>query len=171
MSFFFQLDYLGLRLENLDNSCFSLGYLLFKTGTIFANFNRSEKTPVEKERLKRYTSGSAIICWLIFSIFVGMLFRPSDLFGFIRFMIELTPCLLVLKAWKVYQIFQVGFIICIFSANDTKKSLKESAKIFGLDSTLSFIFIYLMFFWVFFDIYNESYSIPCSLGIIFMFLK
>ena len=62
MSFFFQLDYLGLRLENLDNSCFSLGYLLFKTGTIFANFNRSEKTPVEKERLKRYTSGSAIIC-------------------------------------------------------------------------------------------------------------
>ena len=48
---------------------------------MFGIFNRSGKTPVEKD---------AITCWLTFSIFVGMLFGPSALFAFICFMIELT---------------------------------------------------------------------------------
>ena len=57
----FRLAYLGSRFEKLDDSCCTLGYLLFqKTGIIFAIFNRSGKTPVEKERLIRYVSGFAI---------------------------------------------------------------------------------------------------------------
>ena len=61
----------------------------------------------------------------------------------------------------------------MFSTVVTKNLLKEQAKILGLDSTLSFVFMDLicLSFLVFFDIYNESYSIPCSFGIIFVFHK
>ena len=60
----------------------------------------------------------------------------------------------------------------MFSAIVTKKLLKESTELLVLDSTLSFFFYrFNLFFWVFFDICNRSYSIPCSFGIIFVFLN
>ena len=77
------------RLEKLDNNCCSLGSLFLKTGIIFAIFNRSGKTPVEKERLIRYARCFAIIyfCWNAVSAYC--------LFLFICFMIELTFSYLV----------------------------------------------------------------------------
>ena len=57
---------------------------------MFAIFNKSGNTPVEKERLISYASGFGIIYWLIFGIFVEMLFRPSALFVFVCFIVELT---------------------------------------------------------------------------------
>ena len=84
----FSISLLKLRLKKLGESCWLSPFL--KAVIIFAISNRSGKTLVEKERFKRYTNGFATVCWLIFIIFVGVLFRPKVLFIFVYFMIEVT---------------------------------------------------------------------------------
>ena len=86
----------------------------------------------------------------MFSIFVGILFGPSALSDFIYFMIELTSSSFV--SFKnipgsscILHLYEY-FFLSMFSAIDTKKLLKESAKILGLVCTLSFIFIGLICF-------------------------
>ena len=112
-----------------------------------------------------------------------MLFEPSGLFVFICFMIEVTSSSFVgFKKNELVtdRIFQVVLVICIcmnnFVVNVFSNWQEEVVKGISQDFGASFCFVvyfyrFNLFFLFFFDIYNGSYSVLCSLGIIFVFLK
>ena len=149
-------------------------FLIFLTG-------RGKLLWRKKEKLRRYASGFALICWLIFSTFVEILFGPRTLFVFICFIVELTcPHFLVLKRmnWLLnfpgnpcnFHLYEQFFIEA--SSNCHEEVIKGISQDVG--ARFNFVIYFYRFdllfvFFRFFDIYNGSYSIPCSFRIIFVF--